>query len=230
MGSTLANKKWKGFLVTVQKARESFMERLARGRKEREDKESSAKPIKDPIKLNKRIHEDEEFRIVDNKIPKTDFTEEREAFLGFGRETQKKDKYDPLKLFKSKLAGDENPVPVKEIPNTENVGKVENGIVLFEDNESGQEALLAVNKKYHSSSDEEEDNEKNNRVREKQFKNKKNKVKEDIRSAEFKEKMTKRFLEKQKVVKESQVGMKHKVEKQNNQSKSKTYVDTSEES
>merc|ERR1712042_424707 len=144
--------------------------------------------------------------------------------------TQKKEKYDPLKLFQSKLAGDENPVPVKEIPNTENLGKVENGIVMFEDNESEQEALLAVNKKYHSSSDEEEDNEKNKEVREKHIKSKKSKVKEDIRSAEFKEKMTKRFLEKQKIVKESQVGVKHEVEKQNNQSKGKTYDDTSEES
>merc|ERR1712179_806522 len=95
------------------------------------------------------------------------------------------------------------PVPVEEIPNTENMGKVENGIVMFEDDESGKATLLAVDKKYHSSSEEEEENEEDKRVMEKKSKKK---VKEDIKSAEFKEKMTKRFLEKQKAIKEAQSG------------------------
>jgi len=158
--STLANKKWKGYLMSVQQARESFMERLARERKEREQGEDGKKTTEEALKVKKRNHEDEEFKIVNNKAPKRDYTEEREAFQGFGKQNEKREKYDPLKLFKSKLAGDENPVPAKEVLNTENLGKVENGIVMFEDDEVGKETLLAVNKKYHSSSDEEEEGDK----------------------------------------------------------------------
>jgi len=225
--STLANKKWKGYLMTVQQARESFMERLARERKEREENEPASKPTDvSPKKVNKRSHEEEEFRIVNNKVPKRDYTEEREAFKGFGRETQKKEKYDPLKLFKSKIAGDENPVPVEEIPNTENMGKVENGIVMFEDDESGKATLLAVDKKYHSSSEEEEENEEDKRVKEKKAKKK---VKEDIKSAEFKEKMTQRFLEKQKAIKEAQSGKVENSSKEKSRNKGKVYEDTSDE-
>merc|ERR1712179_307822 len=202
-------------------------ERLARERKEREENEPASKPTDaSPKQVNKRSHEEEEFRIVNNKIPKRDYTEEREAFKGFGRETQKKEKYDPLKLFKSKIAVDENPVPVEEIPNTENMGKVENGIVMFEDDESGKATLLAVDKKYHSSSEEEEENEGDKRVMEKKSKKK---VKEDIKSAEFKEKMTKRFLEKQKAIKEAQSGKVENSSKEKSRNKGKVYEDTSDE-
>ena len=196
-------------------------------RKEREGNEPVTKPVEDaPIQVNKRSHDEEEFRIVNNKIPKRDYTEEREVFKGFGRETQKKEKYDPLKLFKSKLAGDENPVPVEEIPNTENMGKVENGIVMFEDEESGKETLLAVNKKYHSSSEEEEENDNIDKSKEKKSKKK---VKEDIKSAEFKEKMTKRFMEKQKALKDSQSEKVGTSKKQEGRSRGKIYEDTSDE-
>merc|ERR1712179_108131 len=118
------------------------------------------------------------------------------------------------------------PVPVEEIPNTENMGKVENGIVMFEDDESGKATLLAVDKKYHSSSEEEEENEGDKRVMEKKSKKK---VKEDIKSAEFKEKMTKRFLEKQKAIKEAQSGKVENSSKEKSRNKGKVYEDTSDE-
>jgi len=223
--STLANKKWKGYLMSVQQARESFMERLARERKEREEEEVGKKTTEEVPKVKKRNHEDEEFRIVNNKAPKRDYTEEREAFQGFGKQTEKREKYDPLKLFKSKLAGDENPVPVEEVPNTENMGKVENGIVMFEDDEAGKETLLAVNKKYHSSSEEEEERDK----RKSEKKAKKRKVKEDIKSAEFKEKMTKRFLEKQKEKESVSTAQMSSSGGKMSANKGKYYEDTSDE-
>merc|ERR1712106_169210 len=224
--STLANKKWKGYLMSVQQARESFMERLARERKEREATETGTKQVKDEAPTAvKRSYEEDEFKIVNNKVPKRDYTEEREAFKGFGKETKKPDKYDPLKLFKSKLAGEENPEPIEEIPNTENMGKVENGIVMFENDEAGKEKLLAVNKKYHSSS---EDEEEDKRKAEKKLKKKK--AKEDIKSVEFKKKMTKRFLEKQKAIQESTSATEVKSsKKEKSKNNGKYHEDTSDE-
>jgi hypothetical protein len=223
--STLANKKWKGYLMTVQQARESFMERLARERKEREAQEAGLVSKDEAPKAVKRSHDEDEFKIVNNKVPKRDYTEEREAFKGFGKKTDTREKYDPLKLFKSKLAGEENPEPEEEIPNTENMGKIENGIVMFENDEAGKEKLLAVNKKYHSSS---EDEEEVKRKAEKKLKKKKNK--EDIKSVEFKEKMTKRFLEKQKATQELASNSEDKSKsKEKGTSKSKFYEDTSDE-
>ena len=126
-------------------------------RKEREAPEAGSVTKEEAPKAVKRSYDEDEFKIVNNKVPKRDYTEEREAFQGFGKKTDTREKYDPLKLFKSKLAGEENPEPVEEIPNTENMGKIENGIVMFENDEAGKETLLAVNKKYHSSSEDEEE-------------------------------------------------------------------------
>ena len=198
-------------------------------RKEREGKEADAlKPVvkateDEESKAVKRSFNDDEFKIVNNKIPKRDYTEEREEFKGFGKKKDTREKYDPLKLFKSKLAGDENPEPVEEIPNTENMGKIENGIVMFENEEAGNEKLLAVNKVYHSSSEDEDEVKK-----QAEKKLKKKKAKEDIKSAEFKEKMTKRFLEKQRATQESvsNADVKRKEVKKN---QGKYYEDTSDE-
>jgi hypothetical protein len=195
------------------------MERLARERKEREAQEAGLVSKDEAPKAVKRSHDEDEFKIVNNKVPKRDYTEEREAFKGFGKKTDTREKYDPLKLFKSKLAGEENPEPEEEIPNTENMGKIENGIVMFENDEAGKEKLLAVNKKYHSSS---EDEEEVKRKAEKKLKKKKNK--EDIKSVEFKEKMTKRFLEKQKATQELASNSEDKSKsKEKGTSKSKFY-------
>eukprot|EP00092_Neocalanus_flemingeri_P004562 GFUD01004913.1.p1 GENE.GFUD01004913.1~~GFUD01004913.1.p1 ORF type:complete len:609 (+),score=217.04 GFUD01004913.1:38-1864(+) len=230
--STLANKKWKGYQMSVQQARESFMERLARERKEREAKETDAVqpvvPKEDEDKTSKAVkrsfNEEDDFKIVNNKVPKRDYTEEREEFKGFGKKINK-EQYDPLKLFKSKLAGETIPEPVEEIPNTENMGKTVNGIVMFENEEAGHEKLLAVNKVYHSSSEEDEEVKKQT-----EKKLKKKKVKDDIKSAEFKDKMTKRFLEKQKATKESLSNSDVQAsKKEGKMNKSKYYEDTSDE-
>merc|ERR1712096_559209 len=129
------------------------------------------------------------FKIVNNKIPKRDYTEEREEFKGFGKKKDTREKYDPLKLFKSKLAGDENPEPVEEIPNTENMGKIENGIVMFENEEAGNEKLLAVNKVYHSSSEDEDEVKKQ---AEKKLKKKKEKKKKKKKKKKRKKKKKKK--------------------------------------
>jgi len=149
--SSLGNTKWKGNMVKIQQARESFMERLARERREKEAKPSTEKVVKE-------VNED---RIKTVAPPLRNYTEEREEFKGFGAKKSTRDtSYDPIKMFKAKLAGENVEMDTKEMESQEeeDLGTTENGCVTFaNDNEENTEGILAVNKVYHSSSEEEDE-------------------------------------------------------------------------
>jgi len=151
--STLANKKWKGHLVTVQQARESFMERLARERKESTVRESTEE-VKSKVQSNVGRNVEKAWS-GSKKVFSDSPNEEREIFKGFGVKSTSSDRYDPLQLFKAKLAGEDVPKPNSDI-NTSNMGTVENGLVMFEDDETEKSNLLAISKHYHSSSEDED--------------------------------------------------------------------------
>jgi len=215
--NTLANKKWNGYQMTVQQARESFMERLARERNEKEKKARA------PLTKKCEVKDEKESRNFENKdVQSRNYTEEKEDFKGFGIKNNSREKYDPLKLFKSKLAGEELPEPMEEVQNNDNIGEIRNGVVRFDNEEAGEDNCLALKKVYHSSSEDEVETKK---LTEKKVKKK---AKDDIRSKEFKNKMTKRFLEKQK---DQPKQVKNTVEKkESTKSKSKYYEDSSDES
>ena len=66
-----------------------------------------------------------------------DFTEEQKDFLGFKNKRNSDSKYDPMNIFKAKIAGEEIKPVLAEEPNTENMGEVKDGFVVFgEDKEA----------------------------------------------------------------------------------------------
>ena len=87
------------------------------------------------------------------KLRKRDFTEEQEDFKGFNikKKPSSDTKYDPMGIFKAKLAGDdevgrvEGPVAVEA---SEGDGKVKDGMVIFgeEEGAGGEEELFNVQK------------------------------------------------------------------------------------
>merc|ERR1712156_690775 len=137
------------------------------------------------------------------------FTEEQEDFKGFNikKKPSSDTKYDPMGIFKAKLAGDDEVGRVEgPVEASEGDGKVKDGMVIFgEEEDAGEEEELfnvqkmKVSKVYHSSS--EEDEQPKSQVETKKLVKKKV-VKEDKSSAEFKAKMTERFLKKQKLAEE----------------------------
>merc|ERR1719244_1968999 len=100
--------------------------------------------------------------------------------------------YDPIKMMKSRLAGEEISQPITE-PNQDNVGKAENGLVVFDSNEDDNSELLAVKKIYHSSSEDEK-----SPTKEANIKSVQKSIKKSKKSFGDKQEMTQRFLEKQK--------------------------------
>jgi len=218
----LNNTKWKGKVMKLQQAKESFMERLARERRERESEGGSGvgaqaphveveaaappKPLPPPGKQDRGL---DGGRLAGGKLRKRDFTEEQEDFKGFNikKKPSSDTKYDPMGIFKAKLAGDDEVGRVEgPVEASEGDGKVKDGMVIFgeEEGAGGEEELfnvqkMKVSKVYHSSS--EEDEQPKSQVETKKLVKKKV-VKEDKSSAEFKAKMTERFLMKQKLIKE----------------------------
>jgi len=135
--TTLANTKWKGNVLKIQQARESFMERLARERKEKENGANNA-----PVG-NQKVHS-------------FDPMEEREAFKGFKAKEKPDTGYNPLSLLKSKVSGETTLAPGKDLKDQSNVGTASGGIVTFDKEES---IPYVVSKPYYSSSDEEDEDE-----------------------------------------------------------------------
>jgi len=221
--SKLNNTKWKGNVLKVQQAKESFMERLARERKER-DNETGAKSSTIPESVTDNIE--------DKNKTKRDFTEEREDFKGFGDRKKSDSKYDPMSMFKAKLVGDESTVAQGENENPEDVGEVKDGLIVFGEDNEAKDGLfnvgkMKVNKVYHSSSEEEDER----KTETKENNSVKKSLKEDKKSAEFKQKMTERFLQKQKEALESK--NKENVLKKNEKetkSNSRYYSDSDDES
>ena len=184
-------------------------------RKEREAKEAQDDSPA-PVPVTKESSNDE---LIVKKLNKKrsfpeerDFTEEQEDFKGFFKGEDggsgAGNKYDPMSIFKAKVAGDEVPAAeASENLNMDDVGEIKDGLVVFGEDTEAEKGLfnvgkMKVNKVYHSSSeDEEEKEEKTKAVKPK----KKTKAAEDKKSAEFKEKMTKRFLQKQKESEELEV-------------------------
>jgi len=212
----LNNTKWKGKVMKLQQAKESFMERLARERRERESgggpgggdvKAVPAPPVTKPATAAQERGLDGG-RLAGGKLRKRDFTEEREDFKGFNikKKSSTDNKYDPMGIFKAKLAGDDEVGKVEGSEDKgEGDGEVKDGMVIFGEEEGGEgdEELfnvekMKVSKIYHSSSEEEQPE---TPVETKKVLKKKA-AKEDKSSAEFKAKMTERFLKKQKLAEE----------------------------
>jgi len=214
----LNNTKWKGKVMKLQQAKESFMERLARERREREsgggpgggDGQVQAAPapqVVKPLAANQERGLDGG-RLAGGKLRKRDFTEEQEDFKGFNikKKTSTDNKYDPMGIFKAKLAGDDEIGRVEGCEEKgEGDGEVKDGMVIFGEEEGREEdqelfnvEKMKVSKIYHSSSEEEhlEKPVETKKVL------KKKAAKEDKNSAEFKAKMTERFLKKQKLAEE----------------------------
>jgi len=214
----LNNTKWKGKVMKLQQAKESFMERLARERREREsgggpgggDSQVKAAAASQVVKPVAAIQERglDGGRLAGGKLRKRDFTEEREDFKGFNikKKTSTDNKYDPMGIFKAKLAGDDEIGRVEGCEEKgEGDGEVKDGMVIFGEEEGREEdqelfnvEKMKVSKIYHSSS-EEEHLEKPVEIKKVL---KKKAAKEDKNSAEFKAKMTERFLKKQKLAEE----------------------------
>merc|ERR1719234_2719806 len=217
----LNNTKWKGKVMKLQQAKESFMERLARERREREsgggpgggDDQVEVAPAPQavkPVVAAKQERGLDGGRFAGGKLRKRDFTEEQEDFKGFHISKKKSttdNKYDPMGIFKAKLAGDDDVGRVEgcDEEKGEGDGEVKDGMVIFgqeegkeEDEELFNVEKMKVSKIYHSSSEEEQ---LEKPVETKKVLKKKA-AKEDKNSAEFKAKMTERFLKKQKLAEE----------------------------
>ena len=82
---------------------------------------------------------------------KRDFTEEQEDFKGFNikKKSSSDTKYDPMGIFKAKLAGDDEVGRVEgPVQASEGDGKVKDGMVIFgeEEDAGGEEELFNVQK------------------------------------------------------------------------------------
>merc|ERR1719234_1298608 len=217
----LNNTKWKGKVMKLQQAKESFMERLARERRERESgggpgggddqvQVAPAPQVVKPVAAAKQERGLDGGRLAGGKLRKRDFTEEQEDFKGFHINKKKSttdNKYDPMGIFKAKLAGDDDVGRVEgcDEEKGEGDGEVKDGMVIFgqeegkeEDEELFNVEKMKVSKIYHSSSEEEhlEKPVETKKVLKKKV------AKEDKNSAEFKAKMTERFFKKQKLAEE----------------------------
>ena len=134
-----------------------------------------------------------------------DYTEEREDFRGVFATSSSK--YDPMAMVKGRVVGEEGGAGGGgggggvEVQGGD-MGEVKDGMVVFGDDEEDKVLFnvkkMKVDKVYHSSSEEEDEEVK--KPEEKTITKKA--VKEDKKSAEFKEKMTERFLKKQKEAEE----------------------------
>ena len=85
------------------------------------------------------------------KLRKRDFTEEQEDFKGFNikKKSSSDTKYDPMGIFKAKLAGDDEVGRVEgPVEASEGDGKVKDGMVIFgeEEGAGGEEELFNVQK------------------------------------------------------------------------------------
>jgi len=240
----LNNTKWKGKVMKLQQAKESFMERLARERRERESgggpgggdaKAVPAPPVSKPATQERGL---DGGRLAGGKLRKRDFTEEREDFKGFNikKKSSTDNKYDPMGIFKAKLAGDDEVGRVEGSEDKgEGDGEVKDGMVIFgeEEGREGEAELfnvekMKVSKIYHSSSEEEQSE---TPVETKKVLKKKA-VKEDKSSAEFKAKMTERFLKKQKLAEEEKAQLEETKsgEKKTKKKDGAYYSDSDEES
>merc|ERR1719219_1906311 len=195
------------------------MERLARERREKESGGGPGGGADDHVQATAALPAVKEAaaiqdrgldggRLAGGKVRKRDFTEERVDFKGFNikKKSSTDNKYDPMGIFKAKLAGDDEIGRVEGCEEKgEGDGEVKDGMVIFgeEEGREGESELfnvekMKVSKIYHSSSEEEQSE---TPVETKKVLKKKA-VKEDKSSAEFKAKMTERFLKKQKLAEE----------------------------
>ena len=81
-------------------------------------------------------------RLAGGKLRKRDFTEEREDFKGFNikKKTSTDNKYDPMGIFKAKLAGDDEIGRVEGCEEKgEGDGEVKDGMVIFGEEEGREE-------------------------------------------------------------------------------------------
>ena len=90
-------------------------------------------------------------RLAGGKLRKRDFTEEREDFKGFNikKKSSTDNKYDPMGIFKAKLAGDDEVGKVEGSEDKgEGDGEVKDGMVIFGEEEGGEgdEELFNVEK------------------------------------------------------------------------------------
>ena len=90
-------------------------------------------------------------RLAGGKVRKRDFTEEQEDFKGFNikKKTSTDNKYDPMGIFKAKLAGDDEVGRVEGcVEKGEGDGEVKDGLVIFgnEEGREGDEELFNVQK------------------------------------------------------------------------------------
>jgi len=182
--SALNNKNWKGHQMTVQQAKESFMDRLARERKINAAMDGDSKPEKrKPNELTT-----ERFK----KLKTGESEDDEKEFEGFSLKTKVGPRYDPLRMLKSKVSGEDTSElfahSLSHMDKDVDVGVVENGIVNFNDDEDGNS--LALKKNYHSSSDD--DQAQNTNIINREKKTVKKKLENDLN---HKKKMTERFLQ-----------------------------------
>ena len=92
-------------------------------------------------------------RLAGGKLRKRDFTEEQEDFKGFHINKKKSttdNKYDPMGIFKAKLAGDDDVGRVEggDEEKGEGDGEVKDGMVIFgqEEGKEEDEELFNVEK------------------------------------------------------------------------------------
>ena len=81
-------------------------------------------------------------RLAGGKVRKRDFTEERVDFKGFNikKKSAIDKKYDPMGIFKAKLAGDDEVGRVEgPVEKGEGDGEVKDGMVIFGGEEGGEE-------------------------------------------------------------------------------------------
>ena len=114
-------------------------------------KVEAAAPPKPPPPPGKQDRGLDGGRLAGGKLRKRDFTEEQEDFKGFNikKKPSSDTKYDPMGIFKAKLAGDDEVGRVEgPVEASEGDGKVKDGMVIFgeEEDAGGEEELFNVQK------------------------------------------------------------------------------------
>ena len=126
------------------------------------------------------------------KLKTGESEDDEKEFEGFSLKTKVGSRYDPLRMLKSKVSGEDTSELVahslSHMDKDVDVGVVENGIVNFNDDEDGNS--LALKKNYHSSSDD--DQAQNTNIINREKKTVKKKLENDLN---HKKKMTERFLQ-----------------------------------
>jgi len=168
--STFTNTKWKSHVIMLQQAKESFMDRLAKERKEKEAKfkTTSQEDLKyDPIQMVKNKDQVDVNSSNMEEIPK----EKKKKRKSLGADVpevtiESKYSYTPLNMLKKRNLEDGGIETGKEDLDQQNVdeGTIQNGLVHFDGEEEVSPAKVVKQATYNSDSEGEGEKEEKIKV------------------------------------------------------------------